>query len=362
LREATSNQNWGCPNSVLYEITTAAQDFHDRRKIMKAFEEKLSSEPHRWKRILKTLTLLEFMLKNCSEDILPEMVSEQTRVRRLQNFHYSEEGKEKGQIVRDKANAIIDLVSNQTVLRAAREEARDHKTKMVDGNRSACSSGTASSSQRATHGHSRASMERRFDEMKKKRAEGESQGQQIRSDRNEQLRSERLRQDRERRDRDSPRDDSPVRLPPPGDHQERPRQDMIGWSSSSDDEKPKPKAERSQAQAADLLDFGAGGDDSGSAPSGGYMAFAPPAPALGGDLLTAPDPVSFDFGESAVAMPSSASADFADFSNSGSAAAAPAANFANFGSSALAPPPPAPAGFGTIGNAPSKEPNLLDLM
>lgn len=307
IREATSNQNWGCPNSILYEITVAAHDFHDRRKITKAFEEKLQSEPHRWRRILKTLTLLEFIIKNCGEDVLPEMLSEQTKVRRLQNFQYSEEGKERGQIVRDKATAIVELCSSQPMLKEAREEARKHRGKMVDGAQGSASSGARRSNQ-VQEVRSRASMEARFNEMKtqrdadKAREAGDRESRAKDSERRERERDE---GDRNRRRSDSPRDFSrdgyDIHIAPPGaDGGGAGTQANvmdIALNSDSDDEicdrlpaarvSPRDAQPANAAPPVDLLDFGEPAGNSASSGGGDWGAFdGSSASSGGGDLLS----------------------------------------------------------------------------
>jgi hypothetical protein len=69
-------------------------------------------------------------------------------------------------VIREKANLIIELAGNRSQLRAAREEAKAHRSKMTgEGTRE--SGGRAPKTQ-STH-TSRASMEARFNELKKKR-------------------------------------------------------------------------------------------------------------------------------------------------------------------------------------------------
>jgi epsin len=205
LREATSNQNWGCPNSVLYDIANAAKDFHDRRKILCKIEEKLQSEPHRWRRIYKTLTLLEFILKNGSEDILPDMLAEQQKVRRFTSFSYLEEGKERGDVIRQKANSILELAGNRELLRASREEAQAHRSKMTgEGTRE---SGGHAPRRAAPQSASRASMEQRFNELKKKRDEEKGKHEVSRT----------LERDREKPpDNDRSSDNKCIKIAPPG--------------------------------------------------------------------------------------------------------------------------------------------------
>merc|ERR1719265_834848 len=77
--------------------------------------------------------MLEFIIKNGSDRVLEEMRSGQYKVRSLQEFHFSEDGKERGECIRQKAKEIIELVNNADLLRQEREKARQHREKFGGG-------------------------------------------------------------------------------------------------------------------------------------------------------------------------------------------------------------------------------------
>merc|ERR1719237_1225566 len=70
LREATSNHNWGCPNSLLHDIARTSYDYQDCQMIMTEIWAGLSERGGRWRRVLKSLSLLEFLIKNGSDRIV----------------------------------------------------------------------------------------------------------------------------------------------------------------------------------------------------------------------------------------------------------------------------------------------------
>eukprot|EP00435_Cladocopium_sp_Y103_P021151 s4476_g5.t1 len=131
LREATSNQNWGVPNSQLHDIARASFDFQEYGVIITEIWTGLQESKSRWRRVLKTLNLLEFLIKNGSERIIDEVRREQFKVRPLMDFSYSEDGKDKGASVREKAKAILELLNDNDMLRSEREKARTHREKFM---------------------------------------------------------------------------------------------------------------------------------------------------------------------------------------------------------------------------------------
>eukprot|EP00931_Biecheleriopsis_adriatica_P000424 TRINITY_DN10044_c0_g1_i1.p1 TRINITY_DN10044_c0_g1~~TRINITY_DN10044_c0_g1_i1.p1 ORF type:complete len:476 (-),score=108.20 TRINITY_DN10044_c0_g1_i1:5-1432(-) len=150
LRQATSNKKWGCPNSVLHELTIDAETFKYRQKILARAWAKLGGNQEKWRRILKTLILLEYLLKNGSETIAPELRSEQMTFKRLTSYQCREDGIDRGTGVREKAEVIVKLLDDKDLLATAREEAKAHREKLTGNGPTAVGGG--SRRQRASSG------------------------------------------------------------------------------------------------------------------------------------------------------------------------------------------------------------------
>eukprot|EP00439_Symbiodinium_sp_Y106_P039349 s1827_g4.t2 len=150
LREATSNKRWGCPNSVLHELAIDAQTYKFRQKIMARSFENLNGNQDKWRRILKTLILLEYLVKNGSESIADELRGEQLTFRRLANFQCKDEGQDRGSGVREKAEALVKLLNDKDFLKLEREQAKLHHTKLTGGGPTAIVGGRGSQSTTAT--------------------------------------------------------------------------------------------------------------------------------------------------------------------------------------------------------------------
>ncbi|CAK9022564.1 unnamed protein product [Durusdinium trenchii] len=150
LREATSNKRWGCPNSVLHELALDAQTYKYRQKIMTRAVENLNGNQEKWRRILKTLIMLEYLIKNGGENIADELRGEQLMFRRLANFQCREDGTDRGSGVREKADTLVKLLNDKEFLKSEREQAKLHHTKLTGAGPTAIGGGRKSPSQAAS--------------------------------------------------------------------------------------------------------------------------------------------------------------------------------------------------------------------
>jgi len=64
LAEATSNAKWGCANTLLHEIARSSLDFQEYTTIMTEIWSGMSEKGPKWRRVLKSVSLLEFLMKN----------------------------------------------------------------------------------------------------------------------------------------------------------------------------------------------------------------------------------------------------------------------------------------------------------
>jgi hypothetical protein len=80
LSEATSDENWNPPTKVLLEIADASYSYEDFNTITKYIWKKLSKKKDKevkWRHILKSLILIEFLMKNGSPRCVQEFKDEQ---------------------------------------------------------------------------------------------------------------------------------------------------------------------------------------------------------------------------------------------------------------------------------------------
>ena len=129
VSDATSNDNWGVANSALIQLARSTNDFNNFAVIMKGIWEGLSDKREKWRRIYKSLVLLEYCIKHGSGRVADEARSELFRIRPLSDFKFMEEGREKGPGIREKSKLICDLLADNELLKAERLKAMETKEK-----------------------------------------------------------------------------------------------------------------------------------------------------------------------------------------------------------------------------------------
>ena len=97
LNQATSNEMGYASISLLNEISKRTDDREECKMIVKFCIKLLSSKPKFWKRILKSLYLIEHLVKTGSQDYVEGIKDERDSLRELYNFSHEEDGKEKGE-------------------------------------------------------------------------------------------------------------------------------------------------------------------------------------------------------------------------------------------------------------------------
>eukprot|EP01071_Lankesteria_metandrocarpae_P005786 Lankesteria_metandrocarpae@DN4129_c0_g1_i1.p1 len=133
LREATANTNWGCGTTVLAEIARASFDYYDYFTVMRMVWECLADKPSKWRRIFKTLTLLDYLLKNGADRVIEDTREPRSlhRLKTFMDFHYSDQGVDKGAGIRKKAKEMQEMLNDSTLLKQEREKARKNRNRYV---------------------------------------------------------------------------------------------------------------------------------------------------------------------------------------------------------------------------------------
>jgi hypothetical protein len=131
LNEATSNEPWGVPNTLLGEISEKTYYGKDCEDCVAIISKKLQSPDSEYNRIYKVLTLIEYLLKHASNTCCDGISQHAQTIRLFQEFRYNDNGVERGQGVREKARIISALLGDHRLLTQEREAARDIKRKYV---------------------------------------------------------------------------------------------------------------------------------------------------------------------------------------------------------------------------------------
>jgi epsin len=131
VRDATNNDPWGASSTLMNEISLATWHFNHFSEIMTTIYKRLEdSSSGEWRKVYKALQLLEFLLKNGSDQVIDSVKTHSRDVGVLENFHYiDEKGKDQGINVRHRAKEILVLINDPTKLEQERAKAKENKSK-----------------------------------------------------------------------------------------------------------------------------------------------------------------------------------------------------------------------------------------
>ncbi|EJS43092.1 ent3p [Saccharomyces arboricola H-6] len=127
VREATNNEPWGASSTLMDQISQGTYNFREREEILsmifRRFTEKAGSE---WRQIYKALQLLDYLIKHGSERFIDDTRSSLNLIRILETFHYTDsQGRDQGINVRTRVKALVELLSDDSKIRAERKKARE---------------------------------------------------------------------------------------------------------------------------------------------------------------------------------------------------------------------------------------------
>jgi len=129
--EALSSKNWGASSTLMNDIAADSMDYDKYGIITGIVWQNFETDGKTWKQIFKTMTLIEFLIKNGSERFIEECRDKMYKIRRLQDYNYYEGSIDKGSGVREKAKQIIELLSSNDFIRTEREKARALRNKFI---------------------------------------------------------------------------------------------------------------------------------------------------------------------------------------------------------------------------------------
>ncbi|KAK9805408.1 hypothetical protein WJX73_002177 [Symbiochloris irregularis] len=124
VREATRDQPWGPTGTLLAQLAEASFADDNCRIIVAVLQARMGRPPLKWRNIYKSLTVLEYLLKNGSQLCVSLTNSEVLfKLESLETFEYvSSEGKDQGINVRLRAQAIRALLRDTERLQNERAE------------------------------------------------------------------------------------------------------------------------------------------------------------------------------------------------------------------------------------------------
>eukprot|EP01103_Thecamoeba_quadrilineata_P005346 TRINITY_DN15162_c0_g1_i1.p1 TRINITY_DN15162_c0_g1~~TRINITY_DN15162_c0_g1_i1.p1 ORF type:complete len:228 (+),score=45.89 TRINITY_DN15162_c0_g1_i1:26-709(+) len=112
IRAATHDDGYKPSPALLKELADASRSYKNVPIMMNVIWKRLGDHGKNWKRIYKSLFVLEYLLLNGSEQILFESTQRKFEIQTLCMFQHAGkfDGKDIGLHVREKAKAIMDII------------------------------------------------------------------------------------------------------------------------------------------------------------------------------------------------------------------------------------------------------------
>ncbi|XP_061247384.1 epsin-3 isoform X2 [Bos javanicus] len=132
VREATSNDPWGPPSSLMSEIADLTFNTVAFAEVMGMLWRRLNDSGKNWRHVYKALTLLDYLLKTGSERVAHQCRENLYTIQTLKDFQYVDrDGKDQGVNVREKVKQVMALLKDEERLRQERTHALKTKERMA---------------------------------------------------------------------------------------------------------------------------------------------------------------------------------------------------------------------------------------
>jgi len=134
VKEATSNDKWGPSSTQMRDISQMTHSYSELPIIMGTIWRRLNDHGKYWRHVYKSLLLIDYLLRNGSEQVVREARSNVIQIQTLTEFQYVDEtDKDVGLSVRERAKLIVEILHDEKKLRAEREKAKATAKKFTVG-------------------------------------------------------------------------------------------------------------------------------------------------------------------------------------------------------------------------------------
>ncbi|XP_046893522.1 epsin-3 isoform X3 [Hypomesus transpacificus] len=132
VREATSNDPWGPPSSLMSEISDLTFNVVAFTEVMGMIWKRLNDHGKNWRHVYKALTLLDYLIKTGSERVAQQCRENIFTIQTLRDFQFTDrDGRDQGVNVREKAKQLVTLMRDDDKLKQERTQALKTKERMA---------------------------------------------------------------------------------------------------------------------------------------------------------------------------------------------------------------------------------------
>ncbi|KAL7073606.1 hypothetical protein ACQ4LE_006936 [Meloidogyne hapla] len=126
VREATNEDPWGPTGPEMQEIASLTFQYDQFTEVMgMLWKRLLQDNKMAWRRVYKSLILLNYLLKNGSERVIATARDHSFEMRALESYKcVDERGKDEGANVRHRVKLILELLNDDELLRNERRKAK----------------------------------------------------------------------------------------------------------------------------------------------------------------------------------------------------------------------------------------------
>jgi len=132
VREATNDDPWGPSGQQMQEISSYTFTYDAFPEAMGMLWKRLFQEKQNWRRIYKSLLLLDYLIKNGSERVVTSTREHLYDLRSLENYTFVDDmGKDQGINIRHKVSDVLEFIQDDERLREERKKAKKNKDKYI---------------------------------------------------------------------------------------------------------------------------------------------------------------------------------------------------------------------------------------
>ncbi|TMS36172.1 hypothetical protein L596_003406 [Steinernema carpocapsae] len=135
VRDATNEDPWGPTGPQMQEIAHMTFQYDAFPEIMNMLWKRMLQENRAaWRRVYKSLILLNYLLKNGSERVVGNARDHVYEMRSLESYkNHDERGKDQGVNIRHRVKLIIELIQDEDLLREERKKAKSEGKEKYQG-------------------------------------------------------------------------------------------------------------------------------------------------------------------------------------------------------------------------------------
>eukprot|EP01060_Flectonema_neradi_P008967 TRINITY_DN1641_c0_g1_i1.p1 TRINITY_DN1641_c0_g1~~TRINITY_DN1641_c0_g1_i1.p1 ORF type:complete len:518 (+),score=107.27 TRINITY_DN1641_c0_g1_i1:45-1598(+) len=137
-KDATNSESWGPSAEQLKKLTSLCYAEGTRAIVMHNLWKRIEKESEgkadgAWKKLAKTLIVLEYLVLHGPEDVVLEVRSGSYKLRKLQSFKHREGSTDVGESVRTKTLNLLELIKSDDRVKSARDNAKRTANRIVGG-------------------------------------------------------------------------------------------------------------------------------------------------------------------------------------------------------------------------------------